>query len=91
MTQLVNWVLAAALLVSALALVNSRYHERRLFALSEQLERQIEKRVTEIENLQVAIASLRTPGRLATVAKDTLGMVPITHAETVYAPKGRQP
>ncbi|MEY3670320.1 MAG: cell division protein FtsL [Burkholderiaceae bacterium] len=91
MTRLVNWLLAAALLVSALALVNSRYHERRLFALAEQMERQIEKRVTEIENLQVAVTSLRTPGRLASVAKDTLGMVPITHAETVYAPKGRQP
>jgi cell division protein FtsL len=55
------------------------------------MERQIEKRVTEIENLQVAVTSLRTPGRLASVAKDTLGMVPITHAETVYAPKGRSP
>jgi len=91
MTRLVNWLLATALLVSALALVNSRYHERRLFALAEQMERQIEKRVTEIENLQVAVTSLRTPGRLASVAKDTLGMVPITHAETVYAPKGRSP
>lgn len=91
MTRLVNWLLAGALLVSALALVNSRYHERRLFALAEQMERQIEKRVTEIENLQVSVTSLRTPGRLASVAKDTLGMVPITHAETVYAPKGRSP
>lgn len=91
MTRSLNWILAAALLVSALALVNSRYHERRLFALAEQLERQIEKRVTEIENLQVSVTSLRTPGRLASIAKETLEMVPIAHSETVYAPKGLAP
>ena len=68
MSRLPNGWIAAALVITALALVNTRYQERRLFAESQRLERLVERRASEVENLEVAVASLKTPARLEQTA-----------------------
>ncbi len=86
MTRLPNGWIAAALVITALALINARYHERRLFAESQRLERLVERRASEVENLEVSVASLKTPARLEQTARSNLGMVPIRSEQTIYLP-----
>ncbi len=86
MSRLPNGWIAAALVITALALVNTRYQERRLFAESQRLERLVERRASEVENLEVAVASLKTPARLEQTARSNLGMVPIGSKQTIYLP-----
>jgi len=78
-----TWFLALAVLASSLALVNARYHERRLFAQQQQLERASLKLSSDIQTLRVLLIELRAPTRLDRVAKEQIGMVPIRPAETL--------
>jgi cell division protein FtsL len=78
-----HWFLALLLVVSALALVNARYHERRLFAQIERAERQSQKLASDIETLRVGLTSLGAPARLDGLVKSKLGLEPIRPSQTL--------
>jgi cell division protein FtsL len=86
-----QWILAAFIVISALSLVNARYHERRLFTLSERADRNSEKLSADIEVLQVELTALRNPTRIDSVARRDLGMLPINPTQTLYAPELYKP
>lgn len=78
-----SWLLGVCLVLSALALVNARYHERRLYAQLERLERTSLKLGSDIQGLRVQVTSLRAPTRLDRIAKEQLGMMPIRPGNTL--------
>lgn len=82
-----QWILAALIAISALSLVNARYHERRLFTLLERADRNSEKLNSDIEVLQVELTALRNPTRVDAVARRELGMLPISPTQTLYSPE----
>lgn len=82
-----QWILAALIAISALSLVNARYHERRLFSLSERADRAAEKLSADIEVLQVELTALRNPTRIDAIARRDLGMLPINPTQTLYSPE----
>ncbi|MEY4082765.1 MAG: hypothetical protein RL483_134 [Pseudomonadota bacterium] len=85
-----TWILALVLVISALALVNARYHERRLFAQIERAERQSQKLASDIETLRVDLTSLGAPSRLDGLVKSRLGLAPISPSQTlVYRAEGQ--
>jgi cell division protein FtsL len=77
------WILGLVLVVCALALVNARYHERRLFAQIEQTDRLMARLSSDAAALRVQLVSLRAPSRLDRIARDQLGMEPIRPSDTV--------
>ncbi|CAM8658979.1 FtsL Cell division protein [Burkholderiales bacterium] len=77
------WILALLLVVSALALVNARYHERRLFSQIEQTDRLMARLTSDAAALRVQLVALRAPSRLDRIARDQLGMEPIRPSDTV--------
>ena len=78
-----GWVLGLLLVVSALALVNARYHERRLFAQIEQTDRLMARLASDTAALRVQLVTLRAPSRLDRLAREQLGMEPIRPTDTV--------
>ncbi len=82
-----QWILVALIAISALSLVNARYHERRLFTILERADRASEKLKADIEVLQVELTALRNPTRIDSMARRDLGMVPINPTQTLYAPE----
>lgn len=81
-----QWILVALIAISAMSLVNARYHERRLFTLLERADRSSEKLNADIEVLQVELTALRNPTRIDAVARRDLGMVPISPTQALYSP-----
>lgn len=81
-----QWLLVALLTISALALVNSRYHERRLYAQIERVDRASQKLDSDIEVLQVELTALRNPARIDAIARRDLKMVPLRPVDTLYSP-----
>ncbi len=82
-----QWILAALIAISALSLVNARYHERRLFTLLERADRNHEKLNADLEVLQVELTTLRNPTRIDAMARRDLGMLPINPTQTLYSPE----
>lgn len=87
-----QWILVAFITASAMALVNARYHERRLYAQMERVDRGTQKLAADIEALKVELTSLRNPARIDAAARKELKMVPIKPTEVYYfsAAKGAQ-
>lgn len=81
-----QWILVALIAISAMSLVNARYHERRLFTLLERADRSSEKLNADIEVLQVELTALRNPTRIDAIARRDLGMLPISPTQTLYSP-----
>jgi cell division protein FtsL len=79
-----QWILAALITVSALALVNARYHERRLYTQMDRVDRTTQKLESDLEILQVELTALRNLGRVDTAARRDLKMVPLKPTETFY-------
>lgn len=79
-----QWILVALITFSALALVNARYHERRLYAQMDRVDRASQKLDSDIEVLQVELTALRNPGRIDIAARRDLNMVPLRPTETLY-------
>jgi cell division protein FtsL len=79
-----QWFLVMVLTLSALALVNARYHERRLYGQMERVDRSNQKLASDIEALQVELTALRNPARIDVAARRDLKMVPIRPNETLY-------
>lgn len=77
------WILGLLLVVTALALVNARYHERRLFAQIEQSDRLMARLTSDAAALRVQLIALRAPSRLERIAREQLGMEPIRPSDTV--------
>lgn len=87
-----QWILVAFITASAMALVNARYHERRLYAQMERVDRGTQKLAADIEALKVELTALRNPARIDAAARKELKMVPIKPTEVYYfsAAKGAQ-
>jgi len=85
-----QWFLVIVLTLSSLALVNARYHERRLYGQMERVDRGNQRLASDIEALQVELAALRNPARIDVAARRDLKMIPIRPNETLYfvIPKG---
>ncbi len=79
-----QWTLVAFITVSALGLVNARYHERRLYTQMDRVDRISQKLDSDIEVLQVELTALRNPGRIDLAARRDLKMVPLKATETLY-------
>ncbi len=79
-----QWTLVAVITVSALGLVNARYHERRLYTQMDRVDRISQKLDSDIEVLQVELTALRNPGRIDAAARRDLKMVPLKATETLY-------
>ena len=79
-----QWILAFLLTFCALALVNARYHERRLYAQMDRVDRSIQKLESDIESLGLELTSLRNPARIDTAARRDLNMLPIKPTEILY-------
>lgn len=85
-----QWILVGLITACAIALINARYHERRLYGQMDRAERLGLKLDSDIEMLQVELTALRTPGRIDLMARRELKMVPLKPTETFYvlrAPK----
>ncbi len=79
-----NLVLLAAVLVSALYLVQTQYQSRRLFVEVEKAQSLARKLETERERLEVEQRSQATPLRVEKIAKEKLQMRTATPAVTQY-------
>jgi cell division protein FtsL len=86
-----NLVLAILLTASAIALINARYQERRLYTQMDRVDRGIQKLESDIETLQIELTTLRNPARIDTAAKRDLKMIPIRSTETLYYVLPRNP
>lgn len=85
-----QWILVGLITVSAMSLVNARYHERRLFTQMDRTERVTQKLESDIEVLQVELTALRNPGRIDLAARRDLKMVPLRHSDTLYYRDGKE-
>jgi cell division protein FtsL len=84
MSGRVNLILAAALVLCALSLVNAQYQARRLFIeleRSQSLSRQLD---VEWSQLQLDQSRLGLHSRIDALARQDLNMVPVTHERTEY-------
>ncbi|HEY8024694.1 MAG TPA: cell division protein FtsL [Burkholderiaceae bacterium] len=84
MSGRVNFVLALALVLCALSLVNAQYQARRLFVeleRSQSVARQLE---VEWSQLQLDQSRLGLHSRIDSLARRDLNMVPVTHERTQY-------
>lgn len=79
-----QWVLAFLITICAVALVNARYHERRLYAQIDRIDRSGQKLAADIENLQIELTALRNPARIDAAARRDLKMVPFRPHEALY-------
>lgn len=79
-----QWILVALITASALALVNSRYHERRLYTQMDRVDRTTQKLESDIEVLQVELTALRNLGRIDSAARRDLKMAPLKATEIYY-------
>ncbi len=84
MSGRVNFILALALVLCALSLVNAQYQARRLFVeleRSQSVTRQLE---VEWSQLQLDQSRLGLHSRIDALARHDLNMVPVTHDRTEY-------
>lgn len=70
-------LLGVAVVASLLAVINSRYHARRLYAQVDQAERQVQRLEAQREALRVRRDGLAKSSRVNQIARDRLGLVPI--------------
>ena len=82
-----QWILVSLITISAMLLVNARYHERRLFTQVDRTDRIGQKLDSDIEVLQVELTALRNPGRIDGAAKRDLKMIPLQPTEILYWPR----
>lgn len=78
------FVMALLLMLSAISLVTARYQSRHLYFQKEQLLSQSRDLVVQWRHLQLERAELARNARVDQIARDTLRMVPISPARTLY-------
>ncbi|HUH40912.1 MAG TPA: cell division protein FtsL [Castellaniella sp.] len=77
-------VFAILLMVSALSLVTARFQSRELFVASERLASRAHELDTEWRRLQLERAELARNVRIDQLARNELGLVPVTPDRTFY-------
>lgn len=88
MSGRLNLILAAALVLCALSLVNAQYQSRRLFIELERAQASARQLDIEWAQLQLDQSTLGKHARIEMVARRDLGMVPLTPARTQYLTLG---
>lgn len=76
------------LMVSAISLVTARFQSRELFVASERLASRAHELDTEWRRLQLERAALARNARIDELARDELGLVPVTPDRTIYLRAG---
>ncbi len=77
-------ILGVLLMFTAMSLVTARYQSRHLFIQNEQLRSQANELDIEWRHLQVDRAEYSRNARVDRIAREQLGMVPITPKRTLY-------
>ena len=90
MSGRVNSVLALALVLCALSLVNAQYQARRLFVELERAQSAARQLDIEWAQLQLDQSTLGKNARIEANARRDLGMVALTPARTQYLTAGTQ-
>ncbi len=90
MSGRLNFVLAPALLICALALVTAQYQARRLFIELERSASQSRQLDIEWAQLQLAQSTLGKNARIEVSAIRDLHMVPLTPVRIQYLTVGRE-
>jgi len=84
MSGRINLILAAALVLCALSLVNAQYQARRLFIELERSQSMSRQLDVEWSQLQLDQSRLGLHSRIDALARKDLNMVPVTHDRTEY-------
>jgi cell division protein FtsL len=84
MSGRINLILAAALVLCALSLVNAQYQARRLFIELERSQSMSRQLDVEWSQLQLDQSRLGLHSRIDALARQDLNMVPVTHDRTEY-------
>ncbi|WP_211445155.1 cell division protein FtsL [Collimonas humicola] len=90
MSGRLNFILALALVLCALALVNSQYQARQLFIELERAASQSRQLDIEWAQLQLDQSTLGKNARIEAAATRDLNMVPLTAARTQYLTVGEK-
>lgn len=90
MSGRLNFVLTLALVLCALALVNSQYQARQLFIELERAASQSRQLDIEWAQLQLDQSTLGKNARIEAAATRDLNMVPLTAARTQYLTVGEK-
>jgi cell division protein FtsL len=77
-------VMGVLLMLAALSLVTARYQSRHLFIQNDQLISQQRELDVNWRQLQLERAELARNARVDQIARETLRMVPIAPARTIY-------
>jgi cell division protein FtsL len=88
MTGKLNLFLTAALVASALSLVNARYQARHLFIELERYQQQARQLDIDWAQLQLDQSTLGKNERIEQIATQNLNMTPLTAARTQYLTEG---
>lgn len=84
-------LLSLAVIASLLAVINSRYHARRLYAQMDQAERLTQRLDAQRENLRVQRDGLAKSSRVNQIARERLGLVPISPDRVRVLPEPAAP
>ena len=77
-------VVGLLLMLAAMSLVTARYQSRHLFIQNEQLKAQANELDIDWRHLQLDRAELSRNARVDQIAREQLGMVPISPKRTLY-------
>ncbi len=88
MNARINFVLTIALVLCALATVNSQYHARQLFIELGRAQSQARQLDLDWRQLQLDQSTLGKNARIEEVARGDLNMVPLTPDRTQYLTMG---
>lgn len=84
-------VMGVLLMFAAMSLVTARYQSRHLFIQNEQLRSQANELDINWRHLQLDRARYSRNARVDRIAREQLGMVPITPKRTLYIRDGVAP
>ncbi|SCC92230.1 Cell division protein FtsL [Thiomonas sp. X19] len=90
MTRL-NLLLLLIAMASAMLVVRAQYEARRTFAALDAAQQRAMQLQLDHDRLQVEVRALSVPGRIEELARNTLGLVPVTPARTDYISAARLP
>lgn len=86
-----NVILLVLVVVSALGVVRMQYEARRSFTALDVERQRTQQLQLDEDRLQVEVRTLSVPERIESLARDTLGMLPVTPARTDYVSAARIP
>lgn len=87
----VVFLIAVLLMLASMSLVTARYQARHLFIQNEQLVSQEKELDVVWRHLQLERAELSRNARIDQIARDSLKMIPIAPARTLYIREASPP